>query len=131
MRVTPQGMPVCQFSLALNHKYTSAGGEKREEVTYVDCEAWSKTAELIAKYLGKGRAALVEGRLKLDSWEDKNTKEKRSRLKVVVESVQFLGSPGERPQPSGQSPERNQPPAQSGGAKPPAAQQNLDEDVPF
>jgi single-strand DNA-binding protein len=143
LRVTPKGTPICQFSLAINRQFKMESGESREEVIYVDVEAWGKQGETIAKYCTKGRPLYVEGRLRLDQWEDKNTKEKRSRMKVVLEQFQFLGdsrgggggggasSPtSEFDQTGGGSPERHSPPPRSGGAKP-ASQENLDEDVPF
>lgn len=83
---------VAKFSLAMNRKFKS-GDEMKEEVTFVECEAWGRTAELVGQYLAKGRSCFVEGRLKLDSWEDKEGK-KRSSLKVVADSVQFLDSKG-------------------------------------
>lgn len=98
LRVTPKGTAICQFSLAVNRKWKDEGGQEREEVTYVDIEAWGKGGETISKYVTKGRPLFVEGRLRLDQWEDKNTKEKRSRMKVVVENFQFLGSAQDRPQ---------------------------------
>lgn len=91
LRVTPKGTSICQFSLAINREFKLESGEKREEVLYVDVEAWGKGAEIVAKYCAKGRPLYVEGRLRLDTWEDKNTKEKRSRMKVVMEQFQFLG----------------------------------------
>lgn len=91
MRVTPKGTPICQFSMAVNREWKSESGEKQTEVSYIDCEAWGKTAETIAKYLKKGGDIFVDGRVKQDQWEDKNTKEKRSKLKVVVEQFQFVG----------------------------------------
>ncbi len=141
LRVTPKGTPICQFSLAINRQFKMESGESREEVIYVDVEAWGKQGETIAKYVTKGRPLFVEGRLRLDQWEDKNTKEKRSRMKVVLENFQFLGDSrggggggpaapaGDEPV-GGNSPERHAPPPRAGGAKP-AAQENLDEDVPF
>jgi single-strand DNA-binding protein len=140
LRVTPKGTPICQFSLAINRQFKMESGETREEVTYVDIEAWGKQGETIAKYCTKGRPLYVEGRLRLDQWEDKNTKEKRSRMKIVLEQFQFLGdsrggggAPGassEHDQTSGgASPERHAPPPRS--AAKPAAPENLDEDVPF
>src|SRR3954462_28182 len=144
LRVTPKGTPICQFSLAINRQFKMESGETREEVIYVDVEAWGKQGETIAKYCTKGRPLYVEGRLKLDQWEDKNTKEKRSRMKVVLEQFQFLGdsrggggggggaaassNSGDMDQTGGSSPEKYSPPAR-GGAKP-ASQENLDEDVP-
>src|SRR5215213_92132 len=89
LRVTPKGTSICQFSLAINRQFKMESGETREEVIYV--EAWGKQGETIAKYVTKGRPLYVEGRLRLDQWEDKNTKEKRSRMKVVLEQFQFLG----------------------------------------
>lgn len=135
LRVTPKGTPICQFSLAINRTWKNEGGEKQEEVTYVDVEAWGKQGETIAKYLTKGNPLHVEGRLRLDTWEDKNTKEKRSRMKVVLEQFVFIGTKtdapaGARPQQDpGASPERHAPPPRNSGK--PASHENLDEDVPF
>ena len=78
------------FSIAVNRNYTTAAGEKKEETTFVDIESWGKQAELIAKYMKKGRPIFVEGRLKLDKWEDKETKKNRSALSVVMEDFQFI-----------------------------------------
>jgi len=138
LRVTPKGTAICQFSLAVNRKFRDEAGADREEVTYVDIEAWGKSGENIAKYCTKGRPLFVEGRLRLDQWEDKTTKEKRSRMKVVCDNFQFLGSgraeggaPGGAE--GGEAPRYNAPAARPGAPRPaaPAAQENLDEDVPF
>ena len=141
LRVTPKGTPICQFSLAINRQFKMESGESREEVIFVDIEAWGKQGEAIAKYMTKGRPLYVEGRLRLDQWEDKNTKEKRSRMKVVLEQFQFLGDSrgggagggGGGTEPGidqTASPERHSPPPRpSTGSKP--SQENLDEDVPF
>lgn len=83
---------VGNFGLAVNRKYKTQAGEQREETTFVDCEAWGRTAEVMAQYLSKGRPVFVEGRLKLDSWDDRNGGGKRSKLSVVVESFQFVDS---------------------------------------
>lgn len=85
------GQSVAKIGLALNRSFTTSSGEKRDEVTYVDCEAWGKQAEVMAKYLAKGRPVLIEGRLKLDTWDDKEGK-KQSKLKVVVEEFVFVDS---------------------------------------
>jgi single-strand DNA-binding protein len=140
LRVTPKGTSICQFSLAINRQFKMESGESREEVIYVDVEAWGKQGETIAKYCTKGKPLYVEGRLRLDQWEDKTTKEKRSRMKVVLEQFQFLGGAGqggggqsssnEYDQSSGSSPERHSPPPRA-SAKPAAAPENLEEDVPF
>ncbi len=139
LRVTPKGTAICQFSLAVNRKFRDEAGADREEVTYVDIEAWGKSGENIAKYCTKGRPLFVEGRLRLDQWEDKTTKEKRSRMKVVCDNFQFLGTgraeggaPGGEGG-GGEQPRYNAPAARPGAPRPaaPAAQENLDEDVPF
>lgn len=85
---------LADFSIACNRRYKGSDGEFKEEVTYVDIEAWGRTAELVGQYLTKGQPCFVEGRLRLDSWEDKQTGAKRSKLKVVADTVQFLGSRG-------------------------------------
>jgi single-strand DNA-binding protein len=92
LRSLPNDRTVVSFSLAINRRYKGADGEMKEESTFVDCEAWGRTAELVGQYLAKGSACYLEGRLKLDSWEDKEGG-KRSRLKVVADNVQFLGKP--------------------------------------
>jgi single-strand DNA-binding protein len=103
LRHTPQtNMAVANIGLAVNRRWRDQGGEQREETTFVDCEAWGKTAETMCQYLAKGRPVFVEGRLKLDTWQDKQSGENRSKLKVVVENFQFVdsrpgagGGPGE------------------------------------
>jgi single-strand DNA-binding protein len=83
---------VADFGLAINRKFKDKDGQLKEETTFVDIEAWGRTAELVGQYLTKGRACYVEGRLRLDSWEDKKDGSKRSKLKVVADNVQFLDS---------------------------------------
>ena len=92
VRYTPKGSPVADLAIAVNRVYTADNGEKREEVTYVDIVLWAKLAELAGQYLHKGRPVFVEGRLQMDQWEDKATGQKRSRLRVVGENIQFLDS---------------------------------------
>ena len=92
LRVTPKGLSVCQFSLAVNSTYKDREGNPKEEVTFVDVDSFGKQADVIAKHMAKGRPLLVEGRLKQDTWEDKEGS-KRSKLKVVLEGFQFVGSP--------------------------------------
>ena len=82
---------VCHFTLGLNRSWTDRSGQTKEEATFVDCEAWAKVAEVAQNYLRKGRPVFVEGRLKLDRWETADG-QKRSKLKVNVESIQFLDS---------------------------------------
>lgn len=91
MRYTPKGTAVAKLGLAINRQWKDESGQKKEEVTFVDVDAFGRQAEVISQYLKKGRPILVEGRLKLDQWDDKQTGQKKSRLGVVLESFQFLG----------------------------------------
>lgn len=81
---------LASFAIAINRRYKQ-GDDMKEETTFVDVEAWGRTAELVAQYLHKGSGCLIEGRLRLETWEDKNGGGKRSKMKVVADSVQFLG----------------------------------------
>lgn len=92
LRYTPKGTAVTELGIAVNRRYTAENGEKREETTFVDVTLWGRTAELAGEYLRKGRPVYIEGRLQLDTWDDKQTGQKRSRLRVVGEEMQFLGS---------------------------------------
>ena len=137
LRVTPKGTAICQFGLAVNRQFKDESGATRDETTFIDIEAWGKQGELVSKYLTKGSPAMVEGRLKLDQWEDKTSGQKRSKLKVVLDNVQFLssrGGAGGAPSGGGAagpggasddidqtSPERQAPPPRSAPSKPPAA----------
>jgi single-strand DNA-binding protein len=110
LRYTPKGQAVAKLGLAVNRRYTTESGEAREETTFVDIDAWGKQAEVICQYCKKGRPLFVEGRLKLDQWDDKATGQKRSQLRVVLEGFQFVGGP---PSEGGASPS-------SAVARPPA-----------
>lgn len=140
VRYTPKGTAVADLGIAVNRTYTAENGEKREEVTFVDVTFWGRTAENAGQYLKKGRPVFVEGRLQLDSWDDKQSGQKRTKLKVVGELLQFLGG---RP---GAGSEQHEPDeagissGQSGGArsssapppKPaPAPAQPDDDEIPF
>lgn len=92
IRHTSGNSAVGNFGLAINRRFKTQSGEQREETTFIDCEAWGRTAEVMGQYLSKGRPVFIEGRLKLDQWEDKNGGGKRSKLSVVVESFQFIDS---------------------------------------
>ena len=92
LRYTPSGLAIAKFGLAVNRRWKDQSGEQKEETTFVDVDAFGKQAELIGQYLKKGRPLLVEGRLKLDQWEDKQTQQKKSRLGVVLEGMTFLDS---------------------------------------
>jgi single-strand DNA-binding protein len=84
---------VCTFGLAVNRRFSTAQGEEREETCFVDIETWGKQAETCGRYLRKGAPALIEGRLRLDRWEDRQSGEARSRLLVRAERVQFMSAP--------------------------------------
>jgi single-strand DNA-binding protein len=92
LRYTPKGTAVARITLAVNRTWKSESGESKEEVSFVDVDIWGRQAEVISQYMKKGRPLLVEGRLKQDTWEDKNTKQKQSKLKVVLESFSFIDS---------------------------------------
>ena len=93
LRYTNKGTAVARLGLAVNRTWKDGeSGETKEEVTFVDVDAWGRQAETIGQYLKKGRPIMIEGRLKLDTWEDKQTQQKRSKLGVVLETFQFLDS---------------------------------------
>jgi single-strand DNA-binding protein len=133
LRYTPKGTAIARIGLAINRTWKSETGETKEEATFVDIEAWGRQAEVIAQYMKKGRPLLIEGRLKLDQWEDKNTHQKQSKLKVVLESFSFIdskggdtGSPMQRPAPAAAiASEPSSIPAESEGPPP------EEDDVPF
>lgn len=135
LRFTASNQPVAQIGLAVNRHYTSSTGEKKEEVTFVDCEAWGRTAELINQYFSKGKPIFIEGRLRLDQWEDQQG-QKRSRHKVVIENFQFVDSRGgggegggERSEPRSAGP---RPARAAGGDAASGAHQPIEEeDIPF
>jgi len=144
LRVTPKGSSICQFGLAVNRQFKDDSGATRDETTFVDIEAWGKQGELVAKYLSKGSPCFVEGRLRLDTWDDKQSGQKRSRMKVVLENVQFLGTPrtGTAGAAGGQGggeeydqtaePRASVPPPRGGTSRPAApTSQVADDDVPF
>lgn len=91
IKYTPKGSAIAEIGLAINRNYTTDGGEKREEVTFVDVTLWGRIAEVAGEYCKKGDPLFVEGRLQLDQWDDKATGQKRSKLKVVGEAIQLLG----------------------------------------
>jgi single-strand DNA-binding protein len=132
MRYTPKGTAVAHIGLAINRTWKTETGETKEEVTFVDVEAFGRQAEVISQYMRKGRPFLVEGRLKLDQWEDKNTHQKQSKLKVVLESFSFIDSNrgGETTAPTGASRPRPAPATAPEPAEPetPPAEED---DVPF
>jgi single-strand DNA-binding protein len=132
VKFTPKGSAVADLGLAVNRTYTNQTGEKTEEVTFIDVELWGRLAEIAGEYAKKGRSVFIEGRLRLDSWEDKQSGQKRNRLKVVGEVLQLLGS---RP---GGGPVGGDEESEAPGAKPArpaparsASSEPADDDIPF
>ena len=144
LKYTQGGTAICNFGLAMNRRFKTRDGQDQEEVCFVDIEVFGRQAETCKNYLQKGAPALVEGRLKLDRWEDRNTGQPRSRLRVTALRVQFMGSPGggddfnnsgeDRPQQAAQpAPSRSQtsPPQQPSRAQEPSENSDLDDEIPF
>ncbi len=128
---------VAQVGLAVNRRWRDAtSGEMREEVTFVDCDAFGKTAENISKFFSKGKPIFIEGRLKLDTWKDKTDGSNRSKLKIVIEGFEFVESKGGGGGAPGGAPARSAPAAAGARSAPaPAAQEGYEpiqeEDIPF
>ena len=127
LRYTPKGTAVAELSLAINRTWNNEAGQKQEEVTFVEVTLWGKTAELAQKFLVKGRSVYLEGRLTLDTWDDKETGKKRSKLKVVADTLQFI-SDGKNRSESAPDSERSQ---QRQSTPPPADHDQPDDDIPF
>jgi single-strand DNA-binding protein len=128
IRYTPQGTPVVELGLAINRTWTE-DGQKREDTTFVDVTLWGRTAEVANQYLRKGSPVFIEGRLQLDSWEDKQTGQKKSKLKVICERLVFLG---ERPQESTAPPPRPPEVARTSQPRPAGVREpDLSGEVPF
>lgn len=96
MRYTPSGAPVTSFSVAVTRGWNTPEGERREETEWFNVETWNKLAEIANQYLTKGKQVFIEGRLKTDSWEDRNTGEKKYRTKVIANEMQMLGQRGDQ-----------------------------------
>lgn len=145
-RVTANDLTICKMGLAVSRVFSTRDGERREETTFVDIDAFGRQAEVITKYLGKGSPIMVEGRLRLDQWET-NDGQKRQKLCVVLENFQFVGGRNEDSKSGGSSGggyEQNSPPkrdsqsstASASNASPAKSDfsadgDTLDEDVPF
>jgi single-strand DNA-binding protein len=144
LRYLPKGTATARLGLAINRQWRDESGQTKEEVTFVDVDAWGKQAETICQYLKKGQPILIEGRLMLDTWDDKQTNQKRYQLRVVVEGFQFLGTGGGGSgggfAPSAPDASRQQPrpaaarPSSSQAAPPPPSDDmppDAEDDVPF
>ena len=136
LRYTPKGVAIAKITLAINRTWKSETGEQKEEVTFVDVDAFGRQAEVVGQYMKKGRPFLVEGRLKLDQWEDKNTHQKQSKLKVVLEGFSFIDTKGAdggaftdapRARPAASTPA----PAAAAAPAEPEAPEPEQDDVPF
>jgi single-strand DNA-binding protein len=112
LKYTANGAAVCEIGLAVNRQwFDKASNQKKEEVTFVDVTLWGRQAEIAGEYLSKGKPVFIEGRLQLETWDDKQTGQKRSKLKVIGETLQLLGSrePGaKREQPEKQEPKQDE-----------------------
>ena len=137
LRYTPKGTAVADIALAINRVWNNEQNQRQEETTFVDITLWGRQAELAQQYLTKGRGAYIEGRLQMDTWDDKQTGQKRSKLKVVAEGLQFLpdgkgGAGGQIPQGGAQS---SRPPQQQnrpqGASAAPAEDYGDEDDIPF
>ena len=128
LRYTPKGTAVAKLGLAVNRSWRNAEGQQQDETTFVDVDAFGKQAETLGQYMQKGRPILIEGRLKLDQWEDKNTGQNRSKLGVILEKFSFVGGGGQN--------SNNTPPSQATAPPPtsevpPFEDGPSDDDVPF
>jgi len=133
VRYTPKGTAVTELGMAVNRVYTAENGEKREETTFVDVTLWGRTAEIAGEYLKKGRPVFIEGRLQLDTWDDKTSGQKRSKLKVVGEGLQLIGSRPGGGGGGGGDDEGSGAPRSSKPAPPPKAASSApdDDEIPF
>lgn len=141
LRYTPKGTAVADISLAINRVWNNEQNQKQEETIFVDVTLWGRQAELAQQYLTKGRGAYIEGRLQMDTWDDKETGKKRSKLKVIGESLQFLpdgrggqggqggGAPQQSSRPANAQPQRSGPP--QGASAAPADDFQEEDDIPF
>ncbi|HEX9048018.1 MAG TPA: single-stranded DNA-binding protein [Verrucomicrobiae bacterium] len=137
LRYTPKGTAIAKIGIAVNRVWTNEAGEKKEEVTFVDVDVFGRTAENVGQYMRKGRPILIEGRLRLEQWDDKQTGQKKSKLSVVAEIVQFLGSANGGAGEGGAPASRPARPAAAAPTPPPAAEPvegdgpHEGDDVPF
>jgi single-strand DNA-binding protein len=135
IKYTPKGTALVELGLAMNRVYTPEGGERREETTFVDVTIWGRTAEIANEYAKKGKQIYIEGRLQLDTWEDKTSGQKRSKLRVVADNLTLLGGGGREGGRSGggydDGPPASRPAPRSSApaSRPPAEPE--DDDIPF
>lgn len=137
LRYTPKGTAVAELGLAINRVWNNEQGQRQEETTFVDVTLWSRQAELAQQYLTKGSPVYIEGRLSLDTWDDKTTGQKRSKLKVIGENLQFLptgnkaGGGGGGGQAPARAPQQSQARPPQGASAAPAEDYQEEDDIPF
>ena len=132
LRHLPSGQAIAKIGIATNRRWRTPEGEQREETMFIDCEAWGKQAEFVSQYFNKGKSILIEGRLKLDQWEDKETKAKRSKHVVVVENVSFVDSKPGSAAGGDEAPTPRVTTRPAAGSAPAAAAPTMgEEDIPF
>ena len=129
LRHTQSNQAVANFSVAVNRQWKDQSGQTHEEATFVDCEAWGRQAEVMHQYLGKGREVMLEGRLRMDRWQDKQSGANRSKLVVVVDNFQFIGGRAESG--GGASIETSRSRSASGSGATAPASTPEDGDIPF
>lgn len=129
LRYTPKGTAVADIGLAVNRVWSNDQGQRQEETTFIDVTLWGRQAELAQQYLTKGRGAYIEGRLQMDTWEDKETGKKRSKLKVIGENLQFL--PDGKGGSAGGAPPQVQSSGPASGASTSPDEDYQDDDIPF
>ena len=138
LRYTPKGTAVAEITLAINRNWTNEQGQKQEDTTFVEVTLWSRNAEIAQQYLTKGSPCYVEGRLQLDSWDDKESGKKRSKLRVIGENFQFLptgnktgGGGGGGGQAPARAPQQQQARPPQGASAAPAEDFQEEDDIPF
>jgi single-strand DNA-binding protein len=139
IKYTPKGLAIAEIGMAINHVYHTDAGEKREEVTFVDITCFGKTAEVIGKHSKKGHCILIDGHLRLESWDDKQSGQKRSKLKIIGDHMSFVSRPArDKGEGEGEEPGEGKPssPPPRRPAAPPPRQQDPDldqpeDDIPF
>jgi single-strand DNA-binding protein len=132
VRYTPKGTAVAAFALATNRVFTGEDGEKKQETTFVEITLWARLAEIAEQYLKKGNPVFIEGRLQLDTWDDKQTGQKRSKMRVIGESLQLLNSWPQSSRDESEAPRRERAPAPAPAKQP--TDPDLDpepSDIPF
>ena len=127
-RTTPNGSTIVNLGLASNRKYKTKDGEQKEETLFVDIDAFGKTADVLAQYASKGSQLLVEGRLKLDQWQDPKSGDNRSKIKIILENFQFLGGRSDSESGAKEQPQRQYRETSDRGS---VGSEDPGDDVPF